>query len=651
MCGITAILNKTSLSTESLRKANRLIRHRGPDDEGFLLLPHEGIATSYFGADTANETRSNFRYNELPATENWKVGLGHRRLSIIDLSPGGHQPMVSEHLSIVFNGEIYNYIEIRNDLRQKGYTFETSSDTEVILKAWDCWGAACMQRFNGMFSFVLLNSRNRKMYAVRDRFGVKPLYYTENDQYLALGSEVKQLTGLPGHSFQLNNQIAYDYLRYGLVDHSPVLMEKGIFQLEPGHLLEISLDTFEVNKIRWYSLVPREWNGSPGEAFEQFYHLLKDSVRLRLRSDVPIGSALSGGLDSSSIACLMREVLDENGNEGHLLKTITSCHELKQYDEWEYAEKVIEKIDAKSFKVFPSFAKLEQDIEKMIWHLDYPFGSTSQFSQWCVFEEAGKQGLTVMLNGQGADEQLAGYGGNDLSLYSGLVRKGNFRVLASEISSYKQRKGSWPFGFVIGAIQANFPATVKAFPRKYRPLEPTAPNWLNHNGFTQRNDAPITLQQHLCNQIQVGPLPSLLRYEDRNSMAFSIESRVPFMDYRLIEFVLGLPEDLVYKNGVRKFILRKALKDTVPDAVLSRTDKMGFVSAEEKWLKEEGGHWFEKQMDSAIQLSESFVNAKTLKDKFHQTQRGKVPFTFETWRVICFGAWLRSRLQVKVHSN
>lgn len=621
-----------------------IVAHRGPDDEGYLLWkPGESLQV-LSGKDTSELTLKAYRYPHLgDEHRDWKIGLGHRRLSILDLSPGGHQPMVlnGPDLVISFNGEIYNYIEIRNELEKLGQHFHTGSDTEVILHAWSQWGVECLHHFNGMFAFILFDERREKLYAVRDRLGVKPLYYTNTSGYLAFASEVKQLRELPEYSFTLNQQIAYDYLRYGLVDHDEKTFEKNIYQLKPGNFIEVDVRSGDSRKVQWYSLKPKKWKGAEREAFETFYMLLKDSVRLRMRSDVPVASALSGGLDSSTIVCLMREVLKDDGHSEHLIKTITSCHEDKKYDEWEYAETIIKHVKAKPFKVFPSFEKLQQDLDRMLWHLDFPFGSTSQFSQWCVFEEARKQGLTVMIDGQGADEQLAGYGGNDMALYSGLLKKYKFVSLLNEAQAYKRNNGSWPYGFLLGSIQSNFPVTINWFPGKYRPLRNQPPQWLNHNGFQERVYGQRTLQEQLINQIQRQPLPSLLRYEDRNSMAFSVESRVPFMDYRLIEFTLGLPEKFVYKGGERKYILRKAFKNHVPGKVLERKDKMGFVSAEEKWVRDES-QWFKSEVEKSVLENPSFFNHNESIQYSNGMTEGVENFNFDLWRMLCLGRWLRS---------
>ncbi|MBC7488500.1 MAG: asparagine synthase (glutamine-hydrolyzing) [Cytophagaceae bacterium] len=643
MCGITAVINKSHISAQFLVQANAIVAHRGPDDEGFLLWNKEVGLQRFSGHDTDKKSISHHELLPFSLEENsWKVGLGHRRLSILDLSPAGHQPMLEEEdLALTYNGEIFNYLEIRAELLQLGHVFQTSTDTEVILKAWKEWGAAALHKFNGMFAFVLLDIRAQKLYAVRDRFGVKPVYYTNTPSYTAFASEVKQLRLLPHYTFKLNEQITYDYLRYGMLDHTVETFEEDIFQLAPGHYMEVDLQSHQHDIHRWYHLAPRSWSGTEDEAITQFASLLKDSVRLRMRSDVPIGSALSGGLDSSTIISLMREVLNEEDLKEHTIKTITSCSIDKRYDEWEYAEEIIKCVNAEPHKVFPSFEKLQQEIDQLIWHMDYPFSSTSQFSQWCVFEEAKRNHLPVMINGQGADEQLAGYAGNDMSMYIGLMSKGMFLELFKELKAFKKYNGKWPVGFILGAIQHKLPkGLINLLPDRYRVFKQHVPSWLNNKKLKERFAWPNSLKDSLYNQVTQDPLPSLLRYEDRTSMAFSIESRVPFMDHRLIEFTLGLPEHLVYRRGERKYILRKAFKDIVPTKILQRRDKMGFVSAEERWLKEEGKDWFERMIAQANTERAGFIKKEAALDYLHQIQKEARAFNFDPWRIICFSEWL-----------
>lgn len=646
MCGLAGIVNFRGSNGKDLYASIANIRHRGPDDEGYLTWGPESTPAIWAGPDTADSSMAEHHLPLLPADMSFKVGLAHRRLSILDLSPAGHQPMLLQDagLAIVFNGEIYNYLEVRAELQQLGIAFKTNSDTEVILQAWAKWGQAALHRFNGMFAFLLLDYKQQQLYAVRDRFGVKPLYYTQTAGYLAFASEVKQLRSLKEYKFQLNLPIAHDYLKHGYLDHEENTFEAGLQQVLPGQFLSISLTDNKIEQHQWYTLVPKIWKGRTDEAFQQFKALLYDAVKLRMRSDVPVGSALSGGLDSSTIVCLMRQVLDDGGKHDKVLETVTSSCVDKRFDETAFAELVNQQTKSISHKVFPDFEKLQEDYEKLLWHMDYPFGSTSQFSQWSVFKRAHEAGLTVMIDGQGADEQLAGYGGNDLALYAGLLAKGKWKSLLAEAKEYKQKYRLWPKGFLLGAVAQQLPNVMRhKLPASFQVQQPSSTQWMLPGNDQSKQMSNASLQQHLLGQVQIAPLPALLRYEDRNSMAFSVESRTPFMDYRMLEFTLGLPERLVYRNNERKYILRESFKGLVPSAILERKDKMGFVSAEERWLKEDGKAWFEQKVNGgALQLS-SMVDPQKVSVMMTEMQQGLRSFNFDPWRILCLADWLKSR--------
>lgn len=641
MCGIFGIIFKERHQKIPLRQVCQVIRHRGPDDSGYLLWSNDLGVRILADEETSSESIRFHGIPQLNESDTFQVAFGHRRLSILDLSPQGHQPMIFKNLSICFNGEVYNYIEVRDTLKLLGRTFQTQTDTEVILQAWDEWGPNCLNQFNGMFAFLIFDSKIKKVFAVRDRFGVKPLYFFENENFIAFSSEVKQLRFLPGYRFSLNQSIAYQYLRYGFLDHSECTFEDQIKQVMPGHFFSFDISERKLYHHKWYSLTPIPFEGSFQAAKNQFKFLLKDAVRLRLRSDVPVGSALSGGLDSSAVVCLMDEILKEDHNPNITLQTVTSSSRIPQFDETKYAQVVNQKVGARSHQTFPDFEMLKSDLDALIWHMDYPFGSSSQFAQWKVFETAKKAGLIVMIDGQGADEQLAGYGGNDLFLYSGLLKKGRISRIISESRFYKKSNGQLPKGFLLGGFINLIPPTLASFfPEKFNYSFGPKQAWLKHENFSDYDWRATDLSQNLANQISIAPLPALLRYEDRNSMAFSVESRTPFMDYRLIEFSLGLPEEFIYNNGERKTILRASLRGTVPNEILDRKDKMGFVSNEEAWLKAEGREWFDAMINIPIdRLNSEFFNSEKVSDYFNLIGQSKIPFEYGPWRILNFKLW------------
>jgi len=649
MCGILSVVHlKGNSIGDDLIKATSIIKHRGPDDEGFLTWLPGQKPDVWAGDDTAPSTKDHWKYNKLESSKQFKVGFGHRRLSILDLSPAGHQPMVYQKagLAITFNGEIYNYLEIKSELINIGHWFSSTSDTEVILHAWEEWGVKCLDKFIGMFAFVILDYNKRELFAVRDRFGVKPLYYYKGEHALYFASEIKQIKTSPGYKFKLNETIARQFLATGAVDHTEDTFDLQIKHVSCGHYVHIDLsgDSGDIQKKRWYTLKPEKWTGSYDEAVVQFRNLLTDAVSLRLRSDVKVGSCLSGGLDSSSIVCIAADLLTKKGEYAGQ-ETVTACYEDAKYDEWNFAQEVIKKTNAHPHRVFPGFKQLQEEIDAFLWHQDEPVGSTSVFSQWAVFKATHQVGLKVMIDGQGADEQLAGYSGNSLPLYAGLLGKGRMLSLYDEARHYKKEHGAWPYGFLLGAMQLNYgKAFTNVLPRKLR-IRQYKIDWLSEPEPASIHNAPAhTLQENLFRQLYEEPLPALLRYEDHNSMAWGVESRTPFLDYRLLEFTMGLPERYIYKRGTRKALLRDAMHNIIPDAIENRKDKMGFVTPEEVWLKGEGKEWFLSGVDHTIKLLPAFFNESKVRQFCSDMIDGKTPFDFTIWRILSLGKWYASMI-------
>ena len=638
MCGILSIINnKPDNGSEKLIKACAIIRHRGPDDEGFLTWVPGEQPKIWAGNDTTSSTLNHWHYNQLAPGQSFKVGFGHRRLSILDLSPAGHQPMAYDDagLSITFNGEVYNYLEIKAELEQLGHSFHTTSDTEVILHAWQQWSLSCLDKFNGMFAFVILDHKKKELFAVRDRFGVKPVFYFQGKNSLYLASEIKQIRTSPEYKFTLNEPIARQFLATGAVNHSNETFDTAIKTLPCGHYMYIDLskESTDFQIKQWYTLQPKKWTAGFDEAVDQFRTLLTDAVSLRLRSDVTVGSCLSGGLDSSSIVCIAANLLKAKGDFAGL-ETVTACFDAAKYDEWKFAEEVIKKTNAVPHKTFPSFKQLQDEIDQFIWHQDEPTGSTSQFSQWAVFKRTHEAGLKVMIDGQGADEQLAGYSSNDLPFYAGLLKKAKFGSLIDEAIYYKKENGYYPKGFLIQAMKLNSGKLKNVATVDY--LINTEPDNLY-------KEPAKDLHENLLRQLYMEPLPALLRYEDHNSMAWSVESRTPFLDYKFVEFTMGLPDLFLYKRSVRKHILRKAMHNIIPEAIENRRDKMGFVTPEELWLKGEGKAWFNSEIDKACQqFGGTILHTDNVKKYVSDMIAGNRRFNFTPWRIVCFNKWYNS---------
>lgn len=665
MCGIAALLSfKPDLDLSSIGRMTDQIRHRGPDDEGFALFFKDQPVLALGGADTPREAFVSELLSaprgrlEPGAARNAIAAFGHRRLSILDLSVAGHQPMASAdgRYWITYNGEIYNYRELRAELEAKGHRFVSQTDTEVILAAYAEWGKECLHRFNGMWAFVLADRETGRFFAARDRFGVKPLYYwVAPEGFVAFASEIKQFTVLPGWSARVNGQRAYDFLRWALTDHTEETLFRDVFQLRGGEALELDLNA-PIDRLpvyRWYSLAPRPFRGGMEAAVEEFRDLLRDAVSLRLRADVSVGSCLSGGLDSSSIVCLVNDLLVNQG-KSEQQKTFSACTEVKRFDEREYIDEVVRSREIEAHYTYPAHESLFENLESMAWHQDEPFASTSIFAQWQVFGLAAEHGVKVMLDGQGADEQLAGYHAFFAPRFASLFRSLSWVTLWSEIRAAEAVHGYRGWDAVKRIANATLPAPLLHALGQMRGNDGTAPEWMDLtqlaavplNPVAKHGVAPNTIQKLSHAQLTATNLPMLLHWEDRDSMAHAVESRVPFLDYRLVEFVLGLPDEAKLANGVTKRVLREAMRGILPERIRTRMDKMGFVTAEEVWLREKAPERFRQALRRAMEVSQGVITPEAMV-MLERMISGEIPFSYLPWRLISFGAWVEA-FDVKV---
>lgn len=600
-------MNDQPVAPEAIKGMNTIIAHRGPDDEGFFL-------------------GNNF-------------ALGHRRLSIIDLSKAGHQPMIYiDKYTITYNGEIYNYRELKDELKKDGYQFKSKTDTEVILAAYDKWGTDCVEHFNGMWAFTIYHKEKNIIFCSRDRFGIKPFYYTLIGNKFCLASEIKQFTTVEGWRAEMNESRVWDFIAYGVFDHTNETLFKNVYQLRGGHNLIYNLTGHSFTIQKWYDLTDNVKSDdiSFHKAKTRFLELFTDSIRLRLRSDVKVGSCLSGGLDSSSIVTLMNHFLKEQGSPD-IQETVSSCFDIKQFDEQEYIDEITEHTGVVSHKIFPQFDNLFTNIDKIIWHQDEPFNSTSIFAQWHIFQEAKKHQLTVMLDGQGADEELAGYHNYFGSYFAYLIKNGKIKKLFKEIY-YCRKLHDYSFLFVFIKIIKNF-ISESFFLKAYNK---TLPRFLFRKNNHSRYKPPqcSSIREFSLSQISETNLPMLLHYEDRNSMASSVESRVPFLDYRLVEFIVSLPEEFKIKDGMTKWIFRESLRNILPKKIINRYDKMGFVTPETFWMRE-NIDIFKNEFFSACKGLSQFVNIHKA-ESFIDSYSFDDDMTNSTiWRIVCLGRWLK----------
>ncbi len=658
MCGIFGIWNLDHAPVDPgvIRRATNTLRHRGPDDEGYLIVDTtSGSWEERRGQDTVGA----LRMPDLVETTGHTGDLvfGFRRLAILDLSPAGHQPMsdADGSLWIVYNGEIYNYIELRQELTAKGHRFHSGSDTEVILAAYAEWGEACSTRFNGMWAFALWDARRRQLFCSRDRFGIKPFYYLWDGERFAFGSEIKSLFHLPGMVRRANDPIVYDYLSAGMLDHTDETFFVGIRQLAPAHTLIVR--DGEIHLRRYWDL-PSSPNPSLSsiDYTKEFYDLFEDSIRLHLRSDVPIGTCLSGGLDSSSILCVANRLLfDGSGTKPEIVgvrqKTFSSCFEDARYDERQYIEQVLAATGAEQNYTFPDPQHLIEELPLLIWHQDEPFGSTSIYAQWCVMRLAAARGIKVLLDGQGGDELLAGYHGYFDYFWASLMRQGRLGVLWHELGAYHGLFGRPPFWSLVRAMRPFAPMPLIKLARRLRNggslgLNVDFARTFGHRTWDYVNRGGDAFYGYLRAALTQSSLPALLHYEDRNAMAHSIEARVPFLDHRLVEYVFSLPAEQKIQDGYTKTVMRHAMQGVLPDAIRLRTDKMGFVTPERVWLSGALREWARSILGSGSFKARDYFDAQSIAMALDDHASGKRDLTFLAWRWINLELWLRNVVEV-----
>lgn len=437
MCGITGIVSLQGINRHYLAAMSSVLKHRGPDGYGYMVYDRDRGIRVAFNCDLSNYISG----HEL-------VGLAHRRLSVIDLSEASLQPMKdqSNTYCVTYNGEIYNYIDLKNELQDLGYSFKTTGDTEVLLKAYEAWGPQCMKRFNGMWAFALLDARNQCLILSRDRFGIKPLYYIIQNNTIYFASEIKGLLAIPIFSKEPNEKIIAKYLVTGLIDNTDETFFKDIYQFPAAHWAKISLTDSPISlKMEPYWSFPEgRYQGSEQDAINKFKELFMDSVRIHHQSDVPVGTCLSGGLDSSSIVCTS-DLLRKSyaiPNYSHL--AFGYCPPEEEYTEVKYMDAVVEATSVRMNKVGVQQGQFQNALPLIIQAQDEPFGSAGIVAQWFVFQKARENGLTVMLDGQGADEILAGYHIHFDRIFLNLIAKGRILDYWALRTKYEKEIGRFP---------------------------------------------------------------------------------------------------------------------------------------------------------------------------------------------------------------
>ncbi|MDD1661514.1 MAG: asparagine synthase (glutamine-hydrolyzing) [Methanomicrobiales archaeon] len=600
MCGIAGQLSLAGGRPDEvlLTAMSARIRHRGPDGEGMYL--------------------------------DGPVGLAHRRLSIIDLSEAARQPMTNEDgtLWLVFNGEIYNFIELRRELLEKGHRFRSEGDAEVILHAYEEWGKECLLRFNGMWAFALWDSRKQELFCARDRFGIKPFYYARAGDGILFASEIKALLAHPDIGREPDDELLLSFLAWGVLDHTGETMFQGISQLQPAHRIVFSRSGSGTPEQYWDVTMNPEighpWPEEDERAATAFRVLLTDAVRIHLRSDVPVGTCLSGGIDSSTLAVMINRLIRAEAprSVGNRQKTFSIVFPDPRFDEGPFIEQVVAAAEVDARRITAGPEEIAGEISRLLTMQDEPFGSLSIYAQNRVMELASRS-VKVVLDGQGADEQLGGYLAYQGSYLQGLLHGLHLSTALSETAgSYRHHSGFFRDALLQVLVRSERRSLLRG----------DIPPVSRYAG---------SLDEVLKRELLSSNLPALLHYEDRNSMAFSIESRVPFLDHRVVEFLAALPLSQKIRNGVTKYILRKAIKGLVPEAIRCRMDKMGFVTPEEVWMKENLRPFILNILTSPSFRARKYWDPDRVLESYNRFLEGRGAYSPELWRIVCTELWLR----------
>lgn len=613
MCGISGIFSKIEINqtdVELVNKMNDIQKHRGPDDEGLYFSKH--------------------------------CVLGHRRLSIIDLSRNGHQPFSSDdgRFQLVYNGEIYNYIELRDELKQLGWEFRTKTDTEVLLKAYQQYGRDCLSKFNGMFAFAVYDSKEKHLFLARDRFGIKPLYYTEKEGVFYFSSEIKALMKPLKWNWSVNYQSVFDYFAFNRTDVFDETFTQEIKRIPKGHYGIVDKDGLHIKS--WWSSFDYIHRGdintiilrlqSTNNSIELFNSEIEkiflDAVKLRMRSDVPVGSCLSGGLDSSILvgSLFAQDLVDDS------FKTFTASFPNNPIDEKKYVDDLRQVFPFQNHCTFPDANTAMDNLEDFVYFNDEPTTSASFYSQYEVMRLAKEHGITVLLDGQGGDENFAGYHYfHGFHLY-GLLR--SFRLIAFSHEIIKSLIRKQDISAYQTLLYQMFPKYLQA-KSLYHTIQFLSRDFYNahirksriFNEFFDAPDLNTSLARHFQYKLE-----HLLRMEDRNSMAFSLEARVPYLDYRLVEKLLSVPANFKIHAGETKRLQKSSLGRYTTPLILSRKDKIGFGTPMQDWLATP--EWRKQTQISAHYCEEAFPEIFK-KDFINSLSEAG----FNRWKINQFALW------------
>ncbi len=620
MCGIAAILRLDGRQVEQpiLERMIASLVHRGPD-EGRVYV-------------------------------SGPVGLGFRRLAILDLTPAACQPMASEdgEAVLIFNGEIFNYIELRDELTARGHRFRSTGDTEVLLRAYQEWGQDCLQRLNGMWAFVVHDRRRGVLFGARDRFGVKPLYRYQSGSVLFLASEIKAILASGAYAEATDWERAANFLHHGQLDDGEGSFYTGITQIPAGIAFEVD-GVGRTREWSYWSLdcPPSVDTRDPVAAFRD---LFEDSVRLRMRSDVAVGVSLSGGLDSGSIICAAARVTQQV-DEPERKPLLAFSYMTPEFDETVYINEILEETGAHLKRLETNAHQMWDLMPQVLWYQDEPVHSPTAVVGFELMRLAASHGIRVVLNGQGADETIGGYFSYFRDYWRELLGGGRARKAWGEIRGYATTHGESPSRLMLAALRNVCWGQLRRVPA-YRHL---AVSWRQRKLESDRWFVPelarrtspararngVGLNAVLKRSVSSAPLPLYLRIEDRNSMAHSVEVRLPFLDYRLVSLAFSLASEWKMRGGANKFLLREAMRERIPELVRLRKDKMGYPTPSRKWL---GGDLYgpvRELLESREARERGIYNVPAVIQDLEAHMRGETDFSDRLFDLVQFELWSR----------
>lgn len=620
MCGFVAAIGPGSqqLDRVTFEQMTRTLIHRGPDQEGFF--------------------------------RDERVAMGFRRLAILDLFPTGHQPMTDDdgRFVLVFNGEIFNFVELRDVLEKRGHRFRSSGDAEVLLTAFKEWGDQCTRRLNGMYAFIIYDKSSGRVFGARDRFGTKPLFYAAVDGCLLIGSEIKALraSALCGREF--NTRTVADYLFENMLDNTNETFFAGIEKVPPSTQFWIDVGNPVPIFSRYWNLLD-EMIDPPSDPAGQFRDLFENAVGMRMRSDVPVGVSLSGGLDSTSIICSMARQWGSSGTstDGKLL---AFCFQSQEFDESRYIEATLKQTGAVQVQTGTEAMEFWDDLDKVLWFHDEPVNSMTPLVGYRIAELAAANDVKVLLNGQGSDEYLGGYSGHFEHKRDSLVAELKYAQLWRETSEYCAQYGGSVPGIVAQETVKALKGGLQRLPvygalaKQRRRLEVAGDPWLTEDfkrSIPEKSyEAPVLgLEAKLLNSVTVSPLPIYLRQEDRNSMAHSVEARLPFLDHRLVALAFSLSNDWKVSGRLGKILLREAMRGQIPEIVRARPDKMGFPTPSGTWFRDELHGPMTDLLASKQFIERGVFDVRYVRKSLEEHKQGLVNAADQLFKVAQFEIW------------